>query len=205
LLVGFNRRFAPLMTQMAAFFAGRGEPLYAHYRVNAGYLPATHWLQDPEQGGGRIIGEGCHFIDTLTYLVGAPPVAVSAQGLPSNERYHEDNVNLVFTFPDGSLGTLAYLANGDKAVPKEYLEVFCGGKVAVLDDFRSLRLVQNGKSQSTHSRLRQDKGHRSEWQIFAGAILNSSAPPIPYDQLLGVSRAALAAVQALRCGARIEI
>jgi len=127
--------------QLKAFLGGRGEPLAAYYRVNAGYLPPTHWTHDPEQGGGRIIGEGCHFIDFLTYLVGSAPTAVTAGGLPDGGRYREDNAVLTFDFPDGSVGVVSYLANGDKTFPKERVEVFSAGRVAVLDDFRLLELV----------------------------------------------------------------
>jgi predicted dehydrogenase len=130
--VGFNRRFAPLALRLKGFLNGRQEPLVAHYRVNAGYLPPAHWLNDPEQGGGRIIGEGCHFVDFLAFLVGEPPISVTAQGLPDGGRYCEDNVVLTFGFPDGSLGTITYLANGDKSFPKERVEVFAAGRVGVL-------------------------------------------------------------------------
>ncbi len=198
LTVGFNRRFAPLAIKMLTFFSERQEPLVAHYRVNAGHLPRDHWLHDPLQGGGRIIGEGCHFIDFLTFLVGAPPVTVTARGLPDMGRYQEDNVVLTFTFHDGSIGTLSYLANGDKAFPKERVEVFAGGRIAVLDDFRSLELVQAGRRQVIRSRLRQDKGHQPQWVAFSQAIQQGGSPPIPYDHLFGVTRASFAAVEALR-------
>ena len=205
LMVGFNRRFAPLAQRMAEFFAGQREPLAAHYRVNAGYLPPTHWLHDPQQGGGRIIGEGCHFIDFLVFLAGETPSSVTAQGLPDGGRYHEDNLVLNFAFPNGSLGTISYLANGDKAFPKERVEVFSGGRVAVLDDFRSLELVQDGRRQALHSRLRQDKGHRGEWEAFSRAIIANAPPPIPYAQIFGVARASFAALAALRTGERVQI
>jgi len=205
LTVGFNRRFAPLAQRLFAFLVDRQEPLVAHYRVNAGFLPLTHWLHDPEQGGGRIIGEGCHFIDFLTFLVGSAPVAVQAQALPDLGRYREDNVLLNFTFSDGSLGSVAYLANGDKAFPKERVEVFCAGRAAVLDDFRTLELVQGGRSTHIRSRLRQDKGHRAEWEAFAKAILNGDPPPLPYEHLFGVTRASFAAVEALRYAEKVQI
>lgn len=198
LMAGFNRRFAPLAHRMQGFLIGRTEPLVACYRVNAGYIPLQHWLHDPAQGGGRIIGEGCHFIDFLTFLVGTPPHSVTAQALPDAGRYKEDNVLLNFTFPDGSLGMLSYLANGDKAFPKERVEVFSGGRVAVLDDFRSLETIQDGRRQVYRSRLRQDKGHRAEWEAFAAAICAGGPPPIPYRHLFGVTRATFAAVEALR-------
>jgi predicted dehydrogenase/threonine dehydrogenase-like Zn-dependent dehydrogenase len=217
LMVGFNRRFAPFAQRMQSFLSARSEPLAAHYRVNAGYIPLNHWVHDPALGGGRLIGEGCHFIDFLTYLVGLPPVSVSAVGLPDGGRYREDNLSLTFTFPDGSIGSLSYLANGDKAFAKERVEVFCAGSVAVLDDFRSLELVRQGRRQVQHARLRQDKGHRAEWQAFCAALLGSETidevsnvspgarPPIPYEHLFGVTRASFAAVQALRSGQTIHI
>lgn len=198
LMVGFNRRFASLAQRLQEFIAGRKEPLVVHYRVNAGYIPLTHWLHDPQLGGGRIIGEGCHFVDFLTFLVGQTPVSVNAQALPDLGRYREDNAILTFTFPDGSLGTVSYLANGDKAFPKERVEVFTGGRVAVLDDYRALEMIRDGRRKVIRSRLRQDKGHRAEWVAFSAAIRATGLAPIPYDQLFGVTRATFAAVEALR-------
>ncbi len=198
LMVGFNRRFSPMAKKLQAFLADRHEPLVAHYRVNAGYIPPTHWVQDPAQGGGRIIGEGCHFVDFLTYLVGAPPVSVVGQAMSDNGHYQGDNVVLTFTFADGSVGTLTYLANGDKAFPKERVEVFAEGRVAVLDDFRALEMVRDGKRDSYRSRLRQDKGHTGEWQALIAAISAGGPPPIPYDHIIGVTQATFAAVEALR-------
>jgi predicted dehydrogenase/threonine dehydrogenase-like Zn-dependent dehydrogenase len=198
LMTGFNRRFAPLSIRLKDFISKRSEPLVAHYRVNAGYLPKDHWLNDVEIGGGRIIGEACHFIDYLTFLVGACPEAVSAQVLPDNGIYSEDNVILTFNFPDGSVGMVTYLSNGDKAFPKERVEIFCGGRVAVLNDFRSLELYQNGSRKVIRKLLRQDKGHRAAWAAFLNALTTGGEPPIPYDQLLGVTSATLAAVSAVR-------
>jgi predicted dehydrogenase len=205
LTAGYNRRFAPLARKLKAFIDGRNEPLYAQYRVNAGYIPLTHWLHDPDIGGGRIIGEGVHFIDFLTYLVGDVPSAVSAVGLPNGGTYRDDNVQLTFTFPDGSIGTVMYLANGDKSVAKERVEVFAGGQVAVLDDYRRLETVANGKRTKEQSRLRQDKGHYAEWVAFADALKRGGEPPIPYSQLFGGMRAAFAAMDALRTGSNQQI
>jgi predicted dehydrogenase/threonine dehydrogenase-like Zn-dependent dehydrogenase len=202
LFVGFNRRFAPLAARLADFLADRTEPLFMRYRVNAGSLPLDHWVQDPAQGGGRIIGEGCHFVDFLAFLAGAAPVSVSARGLPDLGRYREDNVTITLTFPDGSLGAIDYLANGDKAFPKERLEVFCGGRVAVLDDFRSLEIVQDGRRRRVRSALRQDKGHLAEMRALVEAI-RTGRPPIPYDQLIGVTRATFAAVESLRSDGKV--
>jgi predicted dehydrogenase len=190
---------------MANFLRERKEPLVAHYRVNAGYIPLSHWVHDPVQGGGRIIGEGCHFVDFITFLVGQPPTAVTGVSLPDAGTYQEDNVVLTFSFPDGSLGTVSYLANGDKAFPKERVEVFVGGRVAVLDDYRCLELVEKGKHKTIRSRLRQDKGHRAEWDAFTKAVTTGGPPPIPYPQLVGASRATFAAVEALRTASKVRI
>ncbi len=200
LMVGYNRRFAPFSQKIAAFFANRSEPMVLHYRVNAGFLPDTHWLHNPTVGGGRILGEGCHFIDYLISLVGSVPQSVYTAALPNAGRYHGDNVVMNFTFIDGSIGTVTYLANGDKSVPKEYLEVFCQGRVAILDDYRSLELVQDGRRQSFKSQLRQDKGHLAGWQAFLSAVRTGSTPPVPYDQLFGGARAVFAAGESLLSG-----
>ncbi len=196
LMTGFNRRFSPLAQSLSSFLFPRNEPLHVHYRVNAGYIPLNHWTQDEALGGGRIIGEGCHFVDFITFLVGAAPISVSAHALPDNGKYREDNVSMIFTFPDGSLGVVDYLANGDKSFPKERVEVFCAGAVAVLDDFRSLQMIRDGKRKE--ERKTQDKGWVDEWKAFAKSIREGGAPPIPYEQLIGVTRATFAAVESLR-------
>ena len=205
LTVGFNRRFAPLAQQMKKFLESSHESMAIHYRINAGYLPPDHWLHDPAQGGGRIIGEVCHFVDFLTFLVGEPPIAVTAHGIPDEGRYCEDNVFLCYTFPQGSIGNIVYLANGDRSFAKERIEVFTAGRVAVLDDFRALTCIQEGKRKTVRSWLRQDKGHWGIWQSFTQAILTNAPPPIPYEHLFGVTKATFAALEALRCGEKILI
>ena len=205
LMVGFNRRFAPFGKQLQQFFAQRAEPMIAHYRVNAGFLPANHWLHDVQQGGGRIIGEACHFIDFITFLTGELPQWVSTTALPDVNRYHRDNIQICFGFPDGSLGTVTYLANGTKAFPKERVEVFCGGRVGVLDDFRSLDLVNDHHHVHKVARLRQDKGHLTAWSSFCDALVQGNPPPIPYEQLLAVTRATFAAVRSLETGEKVVL
>ena len=201
LLTGYNRRFSPLAVELSRFLAVRTEPLYLHYRVNAGFIPLSHWTQDPLQGGGRIIGEGCHFIDLLTCLAGAAPLTVSAHALSDGGKYREDNVSMTFSFPDGSVGVVDYLANGDKSFPKERLEVFCAGSVAVLDDFRTLEMTRNGNR--TRRKKAQDKGWQAEWVAFTDAIRAGGPPPIPYAQLIGVTRATFAAVESLRLSGQV--
>lgn len=203
LTVGFNRRFSPLAQSLNAHLLTRNEPIHAHYRINAGYIPLNHWTQDEALGGGRIIGEACHFIDMLTFLVGAPPVSVTAHALPNNGKYRDDNVSMTFTFPDGSIGVVDYLANGDKSVPKERLEVFCEGMIAVLDDYVSLTTVKDGKK--TSASMAQDKGWKAEMSALARAVREGGEAPIPYDQLIGVTRAAFAAVESLKSRTPVEI
>jgi predicted dehydrogenase/threonine dehydrogenase-like Zn-dependent dehydrogenase len=203
LTVGFNRRFAPLAGLLAVHFAQRAEALYMHYRINAGFIPLSHWTHDPGQGGGRVIGEGCHFVDFLTFLAGAAPVSVCAIALPDVGKYHADNISMTFTFPDGSIGVVDYLANGDKSLPKERIEVFCGGRVAVLDDFRSLELIREGRR--TVTRKPQNKGWVDEWVAFEDAIREGGEAPIPYEQLIGVTKATFAAVESLRVGKTILV
>jgi predicted dehydrogenase len=203
LTVGFNRRFAPLAVELSKFLSNCQEPLHMHYRINAGYIPLNHWTQDPVQGGGRIIGEGCHFVDFLAFLAGAAPVSVSARALPDGGKYREDNVSMTFTFPDGSVGVVDYLANGDKSFPKERLEVFCGGRVAVLDDFRTLETVRDGRRMMV--KMAQDKGWYGEWVAFSKAIRAGSEPPIPYEQLIGVTKATFAVIESLRTGKTIIV
>ncbi|MGE5465135.1 MAG: bi-domain-containing oxidoreductase [Syntrophothermus sp.] len=203
LMTGFNRRFSPFAQKLAEFYQNRTEPMYVHYRVNAGLIPLNHWTQDPEIGGGRIIGEGCHFVDFISYLVGDVPNSVTAHALPDHGKYREDNVSMTFTFPDGSLGLVDYLANGDKSLPKERVEVFSGGRVAVLDDFVSLQTVKDGRKKEEKDS--QNKGWVDEWKVFAKAIREGSQPPIPYEQLIGVTRSTFAAVESLRTGNKIQI
>jgi predicted dehydrogenase/threonine dehydrogenase-like Zn-dependent dehydrogenase len=196
LMAGFNRRFSPLAQSLSSFFFHRNEPMHVHYRVNVGLIPLNHWTQDPNIGGGRIIGEGCHFVDFITFLVGAAPVSVIAHALPDNGKYREDNVSMTFTFPEGSIGIVDYLANGDKSFPKERVEVFCGGKIAVLDDFVSLQTVKDGKKKEINGT--QNKGWMDEWKVFAKSIREGGEPPIPYEQLIGVTKSTFAAVESLR-------
>jgi len=175
--------------------------MYIHYRINAGPIPLNHWTQDPEIGGGRIIGEACHFIDFITFIVGETPVSVTAYALPDGGKYREDNVSMTFTFPDGSIGVIDYLANGDKSFPKERVEVFCGGQVSVLDDFVALQTVRDGRKSEVKGA--QDKGHVAEWKAFVKSIREGGEPPIPYEQLIGVTRSTFAAVESLRTKALV--
>ena len=176
-----------------------------HYRVNAGIVQPDHWIHDPEQGGGRVIGEICHFADLLTFLAGALPVRVHARSLPNNGRYHDDNVVATIEFANGSLGIITYIANGDKGFPKERLEVFGGGCVAVLNDFRSLELVKNGRKTTWRSRFRQDKGHKAGCEQFVAACRNSASVPIPFGELVSTSLTTFRILDSLRTGEEVAV
>ena len=142
-------------------------------------------------------------MDFITFLVGEAPDCASAYALPDTGKYREDNVSMTFTFPDGSIGVVEYLANGNRAVAKERVEVFCGGKIAVLDDFRRLEMVEEGKKKVEQGA--QDKGWKEEWVTFAEAIKAGGPPPIPYEQLIRVTKATFAAVESIRSRSAVEI
>ncbi len=148
-------------------------------------------MNDPEQGGGRILGEVCHFVDFLCFLAGAFPIEVQAQTVGNPGQYSMDNVIASLKFANGTLGTISYLANGDKAASKERIEVFGGGSVAILEDFRRLELVRHGRKQITRARWRQDKGHKAEMQAFVNALLGKTPPPTPFEQIVGSTLATL--------------
>jgi predicted dehydrogenase len=189
LMVGFNRRFAPHVVKIKSLIAGTIEPKVFVMTVNAGAIPASHWTQDPEVGGGRIIGEGCHFVDLLRFLAGAPITDVQARsvgGSPS-DGIRDDKATITLSFADGSIGTIHYLANGDKGFPKERLEIFCGGRILVLDNFR--RLTGYGwKGFRGEKVWRQDKGHATEAAAFVSAVVKGGPSPIPFEDLIEVTR-----------------
>ena len=200
LMVGFNRRFAPMAARMKSFLAPVSEPLALHYRINAGQLPPDHWVIDREQGGGRILGEVCHFVDLLMFLAASPIVEVEARAVGNSGRYSGDNVLVSLRFSNGSEGTISYLANGDRAFSKERIEVFGGGSAAVLEDFHHLELVRDGRKETLHSRWRQDKGHRSEWAAFAQCVRKETEAPIRFEELVCSTLATIRIDEAVATG-----
>ena len=186
-MVGFNRRFSHHARQMKALLDGTGEAKTFVMTVNAGAIPLNHWTQDPAIGGGRIVGEACHFVDLLRFLAGAPIVRSRRRAMASSSN---DTVSLELDFADGSIGTVHYLANGNRAVPKERLEVFASGKVLQLDNFR--RLDGFGWNGFRKSRLwRQDKGQQACAAAFLAAVAEGGAAAIALDEILEVSRASI--------------
>lgn len=202
-MVGYNRRFSEPIRAISSFFAGRTEPFAMHYRVNAGFVPATNWVQQPEQGG-RFIGEAGHFIDVMQFLCGARPVSVYAVA-PKDDarRYNRDNLLVSITFADGSVGSMHYLASGADAVEKEYLEVFAESKTARLWNFKKLELaVARKKSSSSFS---GDKGHAAEMKAVLLAFETGSGSPVSIESLAVTSRATFAALESLRTGSAVRI
>lgn len=187
LMVGFNRRFAPHVVRMKALLAGMSGPKAFVMTVNAGAIPADHWTQDRAVGGGRIVGEACHFIDLLRFVCGQPIVSRSKTTLSSATG---DTVTLHLGFDDGSIGTIHYFSNGSKAFPKERLEVFAGGRVLQLDNFRVMRGF--GWPGFRAERLwRQDKGQRAGAAAFLRAIREGGSSPIPFAEIVEVARVAI--------------
>jgi predicted dehydrogenase len=198
LMVGFNRRFAPLAQRLRQELEGV-PGLVLSARVNAGPLPAGHWLHDPEEGGGRLLGEGCHFVDLLGYLAGSRAVSVHAVAVPEPNRPLQCSEGIVSSlgFASGSIASLVYTGGGDARLAKERVEAFGGGTAAVLDDFRRFELYRDGRR--TVVKERQDKGHRAEIEAFVRAVAGEIEPP-PAASYLASTRATLALADSLRSG-----
>lgn len=188
LVVGFNRRYAPLATRLRDQLGGRG-PLVIAYRVSAGRLPRSHWTHDPEVGGSRIVGEVCHFVDFVSFLAGAPVTGVAAVAASGTSEPREDNVAAVLQLADGSIASIVYTALGDGGLAKERVEVMGEAGAGVLDDFRRLSL--HGADGSPTVRAKRDKGHAAEMETFIVACRTGSAPR-PVSDLATVMRATFA-------------
>ena len=199
LMVGFNRRFSPLAQRAKAFFEGRDTPLSVLYRVNAGRLPKDHWTQNAQEGGGRIVGEVCHFIDFMQFLTEAPPVSVVAESInaKSSKIVDADSVFITLRFADGSNGTIAYLSEGDKGLAKERVEIFGAGRVFVLDDFRRAILYKDGREELITLKA-QDKGQQAQVRQVCASVLQGGAAPIGLEALTATSRATFRVLDSLR-------
>jgi predicted dehydrogenase len=198
LMVGFNRRFAPHVQKMKALLKSVKEPMVFVITVNAGAVPADHWTQDQAVGGGRIVGEACHFIDLLRFLTGSPISgfqAVSVGKAPGSVS--EDKASIALSFANRSMGTILYLANGHKSFPKERLEVFAGGRILQLDNFR--RLTGFGWPGFRKMNLwRQNKGQKACAAAFVKSVSEGGAAPIPFEEVLEVSRVSIEVADMLR-------
>lgn len=205
IMVGFNRRFSPAAQQIKEFFDGSNAPLTLSIRFNAGEIPADHWAQADGEGGGRIIGEACHAIDLATYLTGSLPRRIYAESIrvADSRSVSDDQCAILIRHDNGSVSSIGYYAGGDKAFPKERIEVFGGGRVGVIDDFRAVSLTRGGKTRRIKSAMR--KGHAEEIESFARALSEGGPSPIRWPEIRAVSLAALMAVRSLREGVPIDL
>jgi polar amino acid transport system substrate-binding protein len=201
LMVGFNRRFSPLVTFIRESL-GTG-PMSMIYRVNAGALQGDSWIQDRPRSGGRIIGEACHFIDLLTFLNGSVPKRVQLFGL-DDPAGHQDTVSISLQFANGSIGTVCYFANGPKSLPKEYVELYRAGATAVLRDFKEAEILSAGKTRR-QKLVFQDKGQATMMRRVLDAVKAGASAPIPFGEIAAVSRATLRAVDSLNSGSVLDV
>ena len=203
LMVGFNRRFAPAMARVREHFRSVG-PLSISYRFAAGPIPPEHWTQDPEVGGGRIIGEACHAIDTCVAIAGSAPVRVYAESVSQlgDARTTDDRVFISMRHANGSISSVSYQAGGDKAFPAERIEVFGGGRAATIQQWREIELWSRGRREKVNGG--RDKGHRAEFAAFLRAVRDGGSWPIPWAELRGSTWASLMAVCSLREGRPVD-
>lgn len=201
LMVGFNRRFAPLVQRLKATLPD-GVPRAVSYRINAGVLPADHWIHDKLLGGGRIIGEVCHFVDLARHLAGAAITSVASHTMADPHNL-QDTLTVSLGFENGSTASIAYFSNGNKNLNKEYLEVFCGGRVAILDDFKRLTVYAD-KVFKAKSR-NQDKGHREEAASFLQAVRTGTPAPIPFSEIYDSTRATLKILESIQTRETVEV
>jgi polar amino acid transport system substrate-binding protein len=198
LMVGFNRRFSEVAVRAKKEFQTVREPLVMNFRVNAGFIPKEHWTQR-EAGGGRIMGEVCHFIDLMQYFAGSDPVKVYAENIDSqnNNLQNSDNIAVVIKFANGSVGNLTYVANGDKAMAKEHLEIFGGNVSFTINDFRSGTLYRNNKEIKIAN---QGKGHKQEVEAFLDAVKEGKEAPIDFHSLYMTTLVTLKIIDSLSTG-----
>jgi predicted dehydrogenase/threonine dehydrogenase-like Zn-dependent dehydrogenase len=200
LMVGFNRRYSEHGRRARDFFAGHAEPLVMLYRVNAGAIPAEHWVHDPQVGGGRIVGEVCHFVDYMQFVCGARPCAARATCVARHSSsITDDQCVLTFRFRDGSVGTIVYAAGGDTALAKERFEALGAGKSLVMDDFRVTELFEHGRRRRFRSRG-PDKGFAQEMSQFFREVAQGGPPSMPFEDIEAVSRACILAARSLASG-----
>lgn len=203
LTVGFNRRFSPHVRKMKELLGASPGPMNVVATFNAGSIPSDSWVHDPAVGGGRIIGEACHFIDLLTFLTGSLITAVCASGMGKTVSATSDNASILLKFENGSHGVIHYFANGNKACPKERVEVYSQGRNLILDNFRAL----HGFGYRGFSKLksRQNKGHSEQFRLFAERMREGGEPLIPLAEILNTTEAGLAAVESMLSGQWVAV
>ena len=201
--VDFNRRYAPLIQEARTHIAGTSGPRLALLRVNAGRVSANHWVHAVDEGGGRILGEVCHFVDLARYLIGAEIGSVQAEAAQTAVGSCDD-VSISLRFRDGSLATIVYTALGDEAFGKERVEVYAGGSVVTVDNFRSLTVAQGGRLERRRS-ARPDKGFKGALRAFVEAVIHGRPAPVHEAELVETSLATIAVMESLRAGQRVNL
>ena len=197
LMVGFNRRFSPLAGWLKDRFAGLDEPLAVHCTVNAGLVGSDSWLHDPEQGGGRIVGEVCHYVDLIQYFTGSLPASVHAESLDSDSYRPSDNVAVTLKMSNGALGSIVYLSGGDKRYPRERIEVFGGSAVGVIDNFKSATFTHQGRTRRKKRWSGVDRGHRGEVEALLAAIRGAGPAPVDFGDYAHTTLATFAIEESL--------
>jgi len=201
LMIGFNRRFAPFTKKVKQQFLDE-QPKAINIRINAGLVPPDHWVNDPEVGGGRIIGEACHFIDLAMHLAGSKITSVFANQM-KDPLGLQNTINVNLAFENGSIANLSYFSNGNKKLPKEHIEVFCGESSIVIEDFKKMSIY--GKSVQVIKAKGQDKGHGQEMKEFLDAIRNGKSCPIPFEESYHSMLATFKVIQSIKENRQIEL
>jgi len=206
LMVGFNRRFSPFSIKAKEWLGEGCSPMVINCRVNAGYVPKDSWVQDLVEGGGRIIGEVCHFIDLIQYFTSSLPVKVFAETISGEKgKYlNEDNLVINIKMKDGSVASIIYVANGDKSFPRERMEIFGGGKVCVIDDFKLMTFICGGKKKGI-KKFRIDRGYYNEFEVFFSAVKNDKTIPVNFEEYVFTTLATFAIMESIRTGMPVNI
>lgn len=203
LTLGFNRRFSPFIQKMKALLGEDDTPINVIATMNAGHIPSNVWVHDLEVGGGRIIGEACHFIDLISYLANSRISSVMMSAMGTNPETNTDNASIILKYENGSQGVINYFSNGNKAYSKERVEVYTQGRNLIMDNFRSLRGY--GFSNFTKMQSRQDKGHAAQFKLLIESLQSGGKALIPFDEILNTTEATLAAIESLQTNSWVTL
>ena len=203
LMVGFNRRYAPHVIKMKELLDSHRSPKSIIMTVNAGAISRDHWVQDSLIGGGRIIGEACHYIDLCTYFAGSKVVSVCMNAMGVNPQEHTDNASILLKYENGTNAVINYFANGSKSYSKERLEVFSQERTLIMDNWRKLKAY--GFKGFSKSSSKQDKGHFNQFNELITQQKQGGNPIIPFDEIVNTTKASFAAIESLKQGKWIEV
>lgn len=206
LMVGFNRRFSSHAKKIKAFISNSSTPLIMNYVINAGDISPEHWVQDPKVGGGRIIGEVCHFLDFLQFISDSKPASIFATSLKTNNMKYknDDSVQIIISYKNGSIGTISYHAVGDKSLPKEFFEVSAGNKTIKMKNFNVTEFYTNGKKSKYRSK-KQDKGFAQEYKQFFNSIINNDPSPISFESIYLTTLSTFRIIESIKTGLALKV